>query len=143
MSVEREVVIQIGTAEMNDECGVDVDFMGARDALTVAEARAFAEEILQAAAEAEAATVEAVAREVKPSAFDVDGPRTMFADDVERDLRVLAEAANMIVDPSVRIVDLYDQRDRTHIAKRATTFRGRDEAVCASVIRLRVAGVIL
>lgn len=73
MSVERDVVLTIASAEMNDEYGVDFDYMGAREALTASEAREIAGELIAAADEAEAAAEHYVlSRPVATAGFDVE-----------------------------------------------------------------------
>ncbi|MEV4735533.1 MULTISPECIES: hypothetical protein [unclassified Microbacterium] len=82
MTVQREVTLNLAAAEMNDEFGVDVDFMGAREALTTAEAREFAEEIIAAADEADAAAIDHAGRPIEPAAHDLlDRVGSRFAED--------------------------------------------------------------
>ena len=73
MSVERETVVQLARAEMNDEYGVDFDFQGTRGALTAAEAIEIAGELVQAAYEALSAAQDEVCRPVDPAGFDLAG----------------------------------------------------------------------
>jgi len=81
VTVEREYTMVVAAAEVNDECGVDVVLFGDGGALSTAEARAFADELRDAADEADAAALEALAHPVAASGFDVDAPpsRTRFS----------------------------------------------------------------
>ena len=71
MTVEREFVEEIASAEINDEGGVDVMLFGTRGALLISEARDFAAEIIAAANEAEQAVFDAINSAVESHAFDV------------------------------------------------------------------------
>lgn len=73
MTVERETTVQLAHAEMNDEYGVDFAFLGTRGALTADEALQIAEELSEAAREAQAAAVEYASRPLTPEAVDLLG----------------------------------------------------------------------
>lgn len=74
MTVERDVTIVLADAEMNDEGGVDVTLVDQTVAVSIAEARALASDLLAAAADAEVATLDAVVHEPEPLASDLAVP---------------------------------------------------------------------
>lgn len=71
MTVERETVVRLAHAEMNDEYGVDFDLLGRRAALTASEAIEIAGELVQAAYDALKAAHDNAAEPAEPAAFDL------------------------------------------------------------------------